>query len=102
MPLRPNPTERRRRRNHLGGKVIARYAPATGVADEAAEVVVVRPVPVHHERRGPLVDVVEGIGQLGVRPDHQNRAEDFFTGDSHALVDIAHDGRCDLAGTRIG
>ena len=57
-----DPTERRRRRNHMGGKVIARDTPAAGVADEAAEVIVVGPVPVRNERRGPLVDVVDGIG----------------------------------------
>ncbi len=46
----------------MGGKVIARDTPAASVADEAAEVIVVGPVPVRNERRGPLVDVVDGIG----------------------------------------
>ena len=47
----------------MGGKVIARDAPPLRVfADEAAEVIVVGPAPVRNERRGPLVDVVDGIG----------------------------------------
>ena len=90
-------TERRRRRNHLCPKVIARHSAAAGVADEATEVVVVGSVPVRHQRGGPLVDVVDGIGQLRIRSDHQDGTEDLLVGDPHALVDISHDGGRDLA-----
>ena len=41
--------------------VISSHASAPGVANEATEVVVVRSVPVRHQRDGPLVDVVDDI-----------------------------------------
>ncbi len=97
-----DPAERGGRRNHLSPKVIARDAAAAGVTDEAPEVVVVGPVPVRHQRCGPLVDVVDDIRQRRIRPDHQNRSEDLFVGDSHVLVDVTHDRGRDLASGPVG
>jgi hypothetical protein len=97
----PDATERRGRRNHLRGKVVARDSTAARVADEVTELVVVGPVPVGDERCGPSVDVVDRLGQFRVRPHHQNGAEDLLAGDLHSLVDVAHDGGGDLAGVSI-
>ena len=68
-----HPTERSCRWNHLSPKVIARHTTTAGVGNEAAEVVVVGPVLKRHERRGPLVDVVDDVRQLRIRSDDQNR-----------------------------
>jgi len=72
------------------------------VTDEAPEVVVVGSVPVRHQRCGPLVDVVDDIRQRRIRPDHQNRSEDFFVSDSHVLVDVTHDRGRDLSSGTVG
>jgi hypothetical protein len=53
--------ERRRRRNHLRGKVVTGDTGTARVADEGAGVAVVRTVPIGNEGRRPLVDVPNAI-----------------------------------------
>jgi len=64
--------------------------------------VIVGAVPEGDTGCGSLVDVVDDIGELRIRPDREYRAEDFVVRDSHVVVDIADGGRCDLGCGSVG
>jgi hypothetical protein len=101
-PAAAHATERRRRRNHLCGNVVADHPAAAGVAHEGAEVGVIGPVPKRGNRRLASIDVVDGVAQTGIPLDDEDRPEDLLGGDPHAVIDAAHDGGRDLVGGAVG